>query len=205
MKKIGITLFTLLLSALVMAGCGTGQTAGNQDDGAVIDSIKTIGDAMALDSEDAQMGFYEDAVVYVFSIGDTYYRAKATLSPEISDELWTLDILEDDYEEKRDALIAALAIDEIENLNDQILDPDEMDALSGKTGEELLDGGWYCTGYNLETMEFWMNYGPFCYTVVFNGSVPEEEYADFNDTEDLKDMTVKSVTYYALGDATDVA
>lgn len=200
MKKISMTLFILLLSAMMLAGCGN----KNKTDETVIESVTTIGDAMALDAEETQMGFYEDVAVYVFSFDGTYYRAKANLPPEVSDALWELDILAEDYEEKRDALLASLEIGTIENLNDQILDRNDMDALVGKTGETLLESGWHCTGYNLETMEFWMNYGPFCYTVVFNGSVSEEEYADFDDTEDIKDLTIKSVAFYALGDATDI-
>ena len=91
----------------------------------------------------------------------------------------------------------------VEDLTGQKLTQEEMDALAGKTGRELMEAGWYTNGYNLEDMEFWMGYGPFEYTVAFNEKVAEENWDTFEE-EDIADMTVKSVTFLALGNATDI-
>ena len=103
--------------------------------------------------------------------------------------------------EKLDELLAPIEITKMEDLTEQILTEDERKALVGKTGQELMDAGWYSSGYNLETMEFWMNYGPFLYTVVFDGKVEEADWADFKE-EMIGDMTVRSVEFLMLGDAT---
>ena len=199
MKKIVSIILALMMSSLILAGCGKTDSAGSAD------SWKTMGDVIALDSETTQSAIYTDTYVYVFELNGTYYRATAALSEEISAALWDLDFSDEDYDTKYAELVKPLAIDKIEELNDQILSEDEMDALVGKTGQELLDDGWSSGyGYNLESMEFWMNYGPFNYTVVFDGEVAEEDYEDFDDEEDIKDMVVKSVAFVGLGDATDI-
>ena len=49
-----------------------------------------------------------------------------------------------------------------------------------------------------------MDYGPFAYSVVFEGEIPEEKWENFDDTEDIKDLKIKSVEFANFGDATDI-
>ena len=111
---------------------------------------------------------------------------------------------DEDYEAQQAAILSPLAIDKIENLSEQILSQEELDKLVGKTGKDLQDAGWTFGGQDLSTMEFWMNYGAFSYTVVFDGSVPESDWETFEAETGTADMTVKSATYNSLGDATNV-
>jgi hypothetical protein len=98
--------------------------------------------------------------------------------------------------------ISALPIDSIEDLSADMVPQDELDALVGKTGQELLDDGWAPGyGYNLENNEFWLYYGPFCYTVYFDGEFEEDDEI-YDDTEYFKDHTVTSAEFNSLGDIT---
>ena len=173
MKKVVSIVLAFMMASLLLAGCANGGNAGS---GAAVsvESCKTIGELRALESETEQSAYYEAIYVYAFEQDGTYYRAIATLDEETSEALWALDFSDEDYDAKYDALVNPLAIDKLEELNSQLLTQEEMDALVGKTGQELLDDGWYnSNGYNLDSMEFWMGYGPFVYTVTFDGEVAE--------------------------------
>ena len=202
MNKTASIVLAFVMATLMLAGCSNAGVSSP----ASVDACKTIGELRALGNETEQSAYYDDVYVYVFEKDGTYYRASAALSEETSSALWDLDILADDYDAKYDELINPLEITDLEELNNQILIESDLAALVGKTGQELLDDGWSSGyGYNLETMEFWMDYGPFSYTVIFDGEVAEDAYEDFDDEEGIKDFTVKSITFLSLGNnATDI-
>lgn len=202
MKKIISIMLMLMMAAIALSACGGAD--GGSGEPVSVDSLKTIGDVIKLDREEAQSAVYGNKVVYAFKYGDTYYRVRATLSDEDQQSYFDISFDDEDYEEKQNAIVAPLAIDEVENLSEQIPAKDELDAFVGKTGQELMDDGWSFAGHDLETMEFWMYHGPFAYTVVFDGEVAEADYESFTDEEDAKDMKVKSVTFNGLGDATNI-
>lgn len=196
----------VLLMMFAMASCGGagGDNSDSSDSTASIEDCKTIGDILNLDAEDVQTAVYENNVVYAFKLGDSYYRVRATISDEDQDKYIGIDYSDEDYEDQQNAIVAPLEIDEIENLDEQILTQEERDALVGKTGQELQDEGWTYSGHDLETMEFWMNYGPFMYTVTFDGKVDEKDYDDYDDEEGTKGLKIKSVEFMMLGDATNI-
>lgn len=211
MKKVLSIFLVLLMAMMALTACGgSGDSdSGDAGDAAPVTSVeelKTIGDIMALEASDYSTAVYEDQVVYAFKLGDTYYRAKADISPEDAQAYWDVDYTAEDYEEQEAAIISPLEIREIENLSEQILSEEDCAALVGKTGQELQDAGWTYSGHDLESMEFWMEYGPFVYTVVFDGEVAEADYETFEDEAGTKDMAVKSVTFSdSLGSrATDI-
>ena len=204
MKKALSLILVLIMAAAMLAGCAGGKDSGGADAGPSVDSFKTYGDIIAADTEDNQVAVTEDMVVYAFKIGDTYYRAKSALSAETSKAYFDVDFADEDYEEQQNAILSPIKIDEMEILNDQILTKEECDALVGKTGKELQDAGWTFSGHNLEDMQFWMNYGPFMYTVTMDGEVSEADYDTFEDETDTMDMTVKSVEFNMFGDATTI-
>ena len=202
MKKKLLLIMVLTLTMAVMTACGGNGAGGSgSSDDVSVDSLKTIGDVIALEAEETQFAVYEDVVVYVFKLGDAYYRATAAISPEDSQKYFDISYEDEDYEQQQKDIISPLEISEIEDLSDQILSQEERDALGGKTGQELMDDGWTFTGHDLESMEFWMNKGLFCYTVVFDGEVAEADYESFVDEEGTKEMTVKSVEVNGLSDA----
>jgi hypothetical protein len=106
-----------------------------------------------------------------------------------------------DYDQKRRDILAPLTIRKIENISAAIPPQEELDKLIGKTGGELLDDGWVSFSFDPTSMESYMQHGLFAYTVVFEGEVqPVNEYTD----DTIKPLTVKSVTYEGLGDASDL-
>ena len=210
MKRILSLLLVLIMTVFALAGCGGsggesgGGSGGGSDEPVSVDSLKTFGDILSLDLEENQWAVYNGIAVYAFKLGDTYYRAKATISEEDAEKLFSIDFSDDDYEAQQEAILSPLVIDEIENLSDQMLSQEEMDALVGKTGQELQDAGWTFSGHDLESMEFWMGYGPFIYSVFFDGEVAEADWESFDDEADTKDLTVKAVSFNMLGDATNI-
>ncbi len=206
MKKIVSLALAFLMTALLLAGCGTpGGTSAPVQAPKSVDEIKTIGDVMAIGDEFEQWAAYEGLVVYAFELDGVYYRAITEVDKSVTDAIFNLDYSDEKHDEKQNAILAPLEVGKIENLSEQMLTREQMDAWVGKTGQELQDEGWSSgNGYNLETMEFWMYYGPFCYTVVFDGKVPESQYESFDEEEDIKKMTVKSVEFNSIGDATNV-
>ena len=208
MKRTIICLLSVLIALTLLAGCGSAGTSGASDtsDGpapeeASFDAapFKTLGEALAVDSETRQSAFSKTEYSYVFEDDGTVYRVIADMPEDISKALWELSMLDEDYNEKLYDLLSPLEVRSCENLSELIPSQEELDELKGKTGAELLDDGWYNTGYILDDMVFYMNHDMFEYLVVFDGRVENTDNLDIK--EAIRPLTVKSVTYYGLGDA----
>ncbi len=202
--KFRITLITLLAVLLLLASVGCQKAVGtanaqNAAETETAPSYATIGELQADQKISHEQWEYDDSYyVEVFEQDGVSYRAIASLTEELSEQLFGLDWEDPEHDEKQAALLAPIPIDRIENLTAQIPPQEELDKLVGKTGKELLDDGWNISGYNLDTMEFWMNKGLFNYTVIFDGKLEDSE--DFYDYEAIQPLTVKSVTYSNVGD-----
>ncbi len=203
MKKIIAFILAFAMLALVLAGCG--GEAKTVKKFASIDEVKTFGNIIEGDFDDFQKCYYENTAVYIFKFGDIYYRAVSAISDSLSEKLFALDY-DDDHDKKEYALIKDIKIEKLENLNKQKLTDDQLKALVGKTGADLLNEGWTnSSGYNLEEMVFWMDYVPFMYDVYFEGKVDEADYEDYDADEGIKDLVVKSVEFNSIGgSATDI-
>lgn len=207
MKKILALTLVIVMTALLLAGCGAKSSKDAEKEQSeqadITETLKTIGDAVSLNGENTQYGAYSDVFVYAFELDGKFYRVRADLSEDVSEAIWALEY-DEQHDEKLMKMVEDLPVSMVEDLSDQLLTEEERAALIGKTGQDLLDSGWYCNGHNLETMEFWMGYGPFLYTVIFDGKVAEEDWDSFVDEEDIGEMPIKSVEYMMLGDATDI-
>lgn len=201
MKKVLSVLLVILLTLSVLAGCG--KTAQPTASAAVsVEDCKTMNDVFALENkQNEQTALYGDYFIYAFELDGTYYQAIAEITEDIEDALWALDWADPDHDAKQAELIGPKELIRLVNLSDEIIPQEELDALVGKTGQDLLDDGWYNSGWNLDNMEFWMNKGAFSYTVIMEGEVGN--YEDFDD-EDLGALVIKSVTCTGIGDATNV-
>jgi len=222
-KKIAMVLVIILALGL-SAGCGkdssgsvssqevspesaaqetTGPTGASEGE-INLESLKTLGDAFAFPGKDEyieQRAFTEEKYIYVFAVGGVPYRVSADLPDDVSKKLFALEF-DENYEKNEAELVSDLEIRTRENLNEQILPQSELDALVGKTGQELFDAGWRSGSfYNTETLEVWLEYGPFAYKMHFDGSIPPEEAEDFDVYEDLADKRVLDAAYEELGDA----
>ena len=207
MKRI---MFFLLAAVILLAGCGAGSTgspaagssqgkASGQEAGKdIVDNLKTIGDIKQLDDDMVrEEAYFEDFYACVIDVDGTLYRLAADLPEDVSKQIWSIDFEDEDRDEKVNELLKPLEITRKDNFSELIIPQEELDKLVGKTGQDLLDDGWYSGGYNLEDMEFWMYKDPFMYTVVFEGTAEPTE--DGDDNEMIKDLKVKSVTYTSLG------
>ena len=198
MKKALVVFIAILFVAAAFTACGsTGKTDADPA------SFKTIGDLLQSEAvEERQSGYSEKNYVYVYELDGTFYRAVAALSEEASAQLNELDILADDYAAKLTETISPLEITRLENLSETLPSQEELNKWVGKTGKDLFDADWTNSGWNLDEMVFWMNYGAFQYDVVMEGEVKDAD--DFSD-EDIETLVVKSVTPNGqLGDATEI-
>ncbi len=194
MKKLTALLLAALMLAAALSACG--KKSENLD----LSQFRTLADTFAYPS--CGEGFSEEIYVYVFEKDGVYYRVRADLPQDISDAIWAIDFFDEERDAKIHEIIGGLSIAKAENLNDQKLSDKEMNALVGKTGQDLMNDGWYNSGYNLDDMEFWMNKGPFTYSVVFDGKLTDSD--DFNAEEAIVGLTIKSVTFDGIGDATNI-
>ena len=214
MKKFALILIAVLALGLLVGCSGASSSGGSSDSGTApagdtidLSALKTLGDAFALEGQDefgTQRAAYEGNYIYAFTIDGNTYRVTADLPQDIFDEILNMDF-DENSEAKEMALVENLEIRTAENLNEQILPQEELDALVGKTGQELFDAGWIeGSFYNAETLEVSLDYGPFAYLFHFDGQVPPEKYESFSPMEDLADMKVLDVTFEGVGDATNI-
>ena len=212
MKKYISLLLVMILAMSMLAGCGgsgsDGSDAESEGSGAAsAESFKTFGDIIDSGAENMQTALYPDQnkLVYAFQIGDTYYRATADISKEDADKYMAVDYSEEDYEKQLNDIVSPIEIGNLEVLNDQILSQEDLDALAGKTGKELVEEGWMYSGtYMLEDMDIEMSYGPFAYMVRFDGKVDEKDWEDFDAEAGTADMKVISAEFSQMGDATNI-
>ena len=208
MKRTIACLLCLALALTAFAACGKkgGSTVPN---GAaeIAASVKTIGEAMGLAGDgNTQYAISDKYFVYVLDKDGAYLRFTAALTGEQADALWELDMGDDDYDEKLKDIVSDIAVTKFENLTELMLTEEEIKALIGKTGEDLMNDGFDpCSGYNLDTMEFYMERTPFSYTVTFEAEEPLENNDDFDEYEAIRPLKVKAVEFTGLGDtATDI-
>lgn len=216
MKKSLIRSVMLVLIAVLamclLAGCGGqkdesagGDTSGGTSATVDLASIKTLGDAFALEGKDEdseQRSTYDGKYYYAFTVGGTAYRVIADLPEDIEKKIFDLEF-DDDYDKNEKALVADLPVALAEDLTEYIMPQEELDALVGKTGQELADMGWRGGSfYNGETKEAWLEFGPYAYSFQFDGEVLSPSADDFDEFEDLADRKVVKATFEGLGDAT---
>ena len=159
----------------------------------------TMADVFAYDSDNYASG--DDYYIYVFEKDGIIYRATAKFPPDVSEKVAAIDIFDEQYDAKVREAVAPLEIEKLDNLTEMIPPQEELDALVGKTGQDLLDDGWTIWSYQLDIMEFGLHHGPFAFTVVFDGEL--EMTDSFDEYAAIAPLTIKSVTYDGIGDGTE--
>ena len=205
MKKIFAFIMVLTLALAVLTACGEEQNDEEQKEEKAtidLDSLKTMGDAFALEAENDQFGSDDQHFVYVFEIGGTAYRVIADMTKEVQKEMDKLDASKEDFNDKTKEAAASLEISKRENLTEMIPSQEELDKFAGKTGQDLLDDGWTVSGWDIDENTFTMNKGPFAYTVVIDSKLKESD--DFDGDEEIKKLKIKTIKYSDIGDATNL-
>ena len=207
MKKGFVCVLSLIIVLSLFAACGKQGSSDpaptNNIPASDTLSVKTIGEALALKGEGVfQSATLGKAYVVVFEKDGVYWRVIAELTPEQHDAIVALDILDENHDEKEKELVSPLTVTKCENLNEMKLSDDDMAALVGKTGAELLDSGWTNgMGYNLDSMEFYLEYAPFTYTVTFEKQEQLENTDDFDQEAAVASLKVVSVSFSGLGNS----
>lgn len=168
----------------------------------------TIGDAMSYEAEGSQYAAYDNMFVYVFTLNNITYRVFSHLDEATFNELMELNMFDEDYAEKFNAIVGPLPIEGFDNLTLMIPTQEELDAFIGKTGEDLLNDGWSSFGFTLYDMQCFMEKGPFSYTVTFDGSFedPDNPPEDFDEDAFFGPLKVTAIEYTGIGSsATEIS
>ncbi len=195
MKK----LLTILLAALLILGaaaCTKKEEAAPASTAVDLSQWKTLGDVW--DFESPGYGCEDNRYIRLFVKDGVNYRADAALTEEQFQQLMDIDIFDPDAEQKTKELVAPLPLEHLYDLSEVMLSQGEMDALVGKTGQELLDMGFVPQGsYGFSQADeiSWasLEKGPFEYQVEFVEYVTVDE--DPNVAEVIRPLTVKSVAW----------
>ena len=203
MKK----LLTLLLAAVMvfaLAACGNSAApAGSAE--AQSGEITTLGDALRMGRETQYVGSWNDEqYVYVFDNNGVPTRVAAPMTAELVEQMESV-LFSDAEEDEKDAkvleIIGGQPVTSVEDLTSEMLSQEELDALVGKTGQELLDAGWTDQGSHWDGgdgLVVEMTQGIFDYEIHFNESA---EFAEDQSAEEvIPDLTVKSAAYYGFAD-----
>lgn len=201
MKRILTVLLTALMIMGIAACTKNEEPAAEASSAAGLSRWKTLGDIWEFESYGS--GSEETFYVRLFEADGVYYRAEADIPQDVLEKLATIDFFDETREEQEKELLKDLPIQKIYNLSEVMLSQSDLDALSGKTGQELLDLGFVPQGsYGFSRAEqvSWasLDKGPFDYEVRF------EEYVDVGDdpnvAEVIRPLTVKNVTFSGLSD-----
>lgn len=206
MKKIGSLIAAVCMLLLLLTACG--QQAATESSAAApahFDpaQVETVADLLPFlhNSEESQTSANETRYIMAFKADDVYYRAVAEMPEGMYDKISDVEY-DDDHDATVEKMLSPLKVQSVENLNDKIPSQEELDKLVGKTGQELFDNGWTYWYYDLSEMKAGLYGGLFAYDVVFDyDGEPMENTDDFDFYEEFKDLKVKSVTFYGLGDA----
>ena len=188
MKK--LLVFTLCL-CLVLSLCACGNSQQQL-------RWKTIGEIL----EDENVEYYSqnyDEKLYVcaFVLDGVPYRVIAASSPETMEAYNNLDFMADDYEEQFNALFGELKVLQVDDMSSEIMKQEELDALIGKTGGELLADGFSLdgSGYSDDFIEATFEKGNGIYYFNFEGEINEDLFGEPGFFENL---TVTSVSFQHL-------
>lgn len=189
-RKVAVAAITLALATAPLLACG-GQQAANGGPSAastsqvvVVDpsSWKTLGDALSGQTNSYGAGWNEDRYVTVIQIGDSYYRLAAKMNADASKKLDEIDWSDSDAAEKEtQKAIAGLVLVSAEDVTGDYLSQDELDALVGKTGQELVDEGFAFQDYFMyggEQTGANFTKGSLAYMFTFNASTDEKDTSD---------------------------
>lgn len=170
---------------------------GKTDEPVDLASVKTMADLMSV--PDLGTSCSEDKYVMAFEQDGQYYQAIAAATPEVFDAVTSLDWDDPEYNQKLTDIVGPLEVIEIKNLSELIPAQEELDKLVGKTIQDLIDEGWWNSGWNLEDKIVYMGHEYFMYNVHFDEEI--EDPASF-DEEDLGPLVITAVEFSSMDNGT---
>ena len=212
MKKFTISIALCVIAMLAIVGCGqteSGSQASSESSSSAaketvdLDSLKTLGDAYAIEAEDSQFGFTEKKYAYVFTVDGTTYRVIADIPKEVRADADKLDASKEDFDEKSKELFGPLEISKRENLSEMTPKQEDLDKYVGKTGQELLDEGWIFSSYLDDEKAFFLEHDWYQCKVTFDKEI-KYDMDTFDGEKEMKPLKVKSIEYSGVGNATNI-
>ena len=134
--------------------------------------------------------------VEVFDGGEQTFRVVAKMDADTYKKTNELDASMEDYEEQFAEAVAGLELESAEDLTGDKLSQEEIDALIGKTGQDLLDAGFTFESYYMyggDETGVTMAKGYLAYNVTFDVNVPEDKTED--EGASIKDATITEIEF----------
>lgn len=175
------------------AASDAGAPAGAAGAAAPVDvsGWKTLGDAYAVATDMPSYSYNDSNWVSMFRAGDSVIRVVAKMQPGVGDKLYELEFEDPDYNQKLIDMVGALELTSAEDVTAKQLDQSAVEALVGKTGQELMDEGFQFESYFLyggEQTGASMGKDYFSYEFTFDTMTSEDSTEDGG--ESIKGGTV---------------
>ena len=191
MKKL-LTLLCAVLCILTLSACAApAQPTPAQPETPAVE-LNTMGDAIRA-GVDGNYYSYSVTENHIQVVTDDYV-CEADLTPELYEKLNAIDFFAEDKDEQYAEILNDLPIASKEPRNNSKLTDEQISSLVGKKGQELLDMGYECFGWNLngENAKFFLQKNGFDYYVTF------EEHWDETDDMDTEALigqsTIKEIS-----------
>ncbi len=202
-RTIAFLLSALLVLSLCACGGAPASSGSSDEAGTAVTELKTLNDAFRA-AEDGQSvaSWDSEHYVYCFYQDGAATRVAADLTPELEQQID--DVLfsgDSDSDAQLVDLIGDLPLSIVEDLTPAILPQDQLDALAGKTGKDLLDDGWVINGSYWsedDVLAVLLDNGMFSYQINFDQDV--ERGDDFDVEAGIQNLTVQSAELFGLGD-----
>ena len=195
MKRLATLALALALATLPLTACGgaSGSDAGTDSadspaasEAAPIDtsSWTTLGEALAIaddESDGISYSYNEDYFVCVFESNGSRVRTVSEMDPSIEGKFDDLDYDAKDYTKQFAGIVGNLKLKSAEDITADVMSQDELDALVGKTGQELVDDGFVFESYNFyggEQTGADMGRGYYSYDITFDTQISEDQTED---------------------------
>ena len=185
MKKI-IALALCLAIAFCFASCEKEQVKE-------VLLYKTLDDVFNADVKEIAYSFSKVHFVYVFRLGDIYYRAITGMTDEKYEELSGIGELDGDRDGKIKNAAAPLEVKKIENISERAMGQADLEKYIGQKGNVPLDDGFSVAGFevNGEKPICRLQFGMFIYTVDFEEEITAD--GDISVDEILPTLTIKKI------------
>lgn len=183
--------FSLVLAlAIVFSTACTGQSASSEASSSVSSSQaatvdtsgwKTLGDALAAQTESLGSSWNDDYIVTAFKVGDSIVRVVAKIDHSTHEAINKIDWSAANASDQIGKVAGSAPLISAEDITGELISQDELDQLIGKSAQELVDAGWIFDHYFMyggEQTGASFAKGSFDYSFTLDVSISE------NDTED---------------------
>jgi len=129
-KRLLAILFVVALMT-VFTACGGGAA-----------NVKTLSDVYGLETEDFMEAYDQDYYACYYTIEGTTYRAEADMPEGLYDQIDAISFDDETRDDQIKELLGPVEVKGVEDVTALMPSEDDVNALVGKTGKELMDDGY---------------------------------------------------------------